>query len=178
MIGPAGGLSKFDSIVLSSKLFGKIAVKGYTITLNLQLLLSTFSRRSANISCDAYVPMMTEVASLVDIRDIADFIESLETFVPLIGYGSVAFLNVDRSARRPPLIPWRQLRKAGGAASLRATVRVKVGLNGGKAYLVDSFPSRLSRGALDGGCSQDMDGETGAPVAKITPVFSFATSFR
>ncbi|KAI3556433.1 hypothetical protein CABS01_03793 [Colletotrichum abscissum] len=67
---------------------------------------------------------------------------------------------------------------AGGAASSRATVRVKIGLNGGKAYLFDRFPSRLSRSALDGACSQDMGGETGASVAKITPVSSFATSFR
>ncbi|KAK7457639.1 purine-cytosine permease FCY22 [Colletotrichum acutatum] len=71
-----------------------------------------------------------------------------------------------------------KLPQAGGAARSRATVRVKVGLNGGKAYLVDLFPSRLSRGALDGGCSQNMDGETGASVAKITPVSSFATSSR
>lgn len=84
MVDPAGGLSKFDSIVLSSKLFGNIAVKGCTIALNLQLLVSSLSRRSANISCDSYAPMMTAVASLVDIRDTADFIESLETFVPLI----------------------------------------------------------------------------------------------
>ncbi|KAK1712084.1 hypothetical protein BDP67DRAFT_578827 [Colletotrichum lupini] len=96
MVGPAGGLSKFESIVLSSTLFGNIAAMGYTITINFQLLLSYFSRRSANISYDAYAPMMTSVASLVEIRDTADFIESLETFVPLIRYWSVASLNVNR----------------------------------------------------------------------------------
>ncbi|KAK0373121.1 purine-cytosine permease FCY22 [Colletotrichum limetticola] len=96
VVGPAGGLSKFESIVLSSTLFGNIATKRYTITINFQLLLSSFPRRSANVSYDAYAPMMASVASLVEIRDTADFIESLETFVPLIRYWSVAFLNVNR----------------------------------------------------------------------------------
>ncbi|KAK1484799.1 purine-cytosine permease FCY22 [Colletotrichum cuscutae] len=42
VVGPAGGLSKFESIVLSSTLFGNIAAKGSTTAINFQLLLSSF----------------------------------------------------------------------------------------------------------------------------------------
>ncbi|KAL2019636.1 hypothetical protein VTK56DRAFT_9451 [Thermocarpiscus australiensis] len=91
MLAPAGGFGKFLVVLLSFSLLGNLAATSYSVTLNLQLLAPwALARVPRYLFSLVFAAVLIPVA----IRAAADFFDSLENVVALIGYWSSAFLAV------------------------------------------------------------------------------------
>ncbi|CAJ2508501.1 Uu.00g135270.m01.CDS01 [Anthostomella pinea] len=90
MASPAGGFGKFVVVVLAFTMLGNIAATMYSITLNFQILIPQL----VVVPRYVYSIVVTAIVIPVSIKAAADFFNSLENFISLIGYWSAAFVSI------------------------------------------------------------------------------------
>ncbi|KAI0433046.1 permease for cytosine/purines, uracil, thiamine, allantoin-domain-containing protein [Xylaria sp. FL1042] len=90
MLKPAGGFGKFVAVLLSLSVIGNLSASMYSITLNFQLLVPSFTHIPRFVFSIVY----TIVALPVSVYAARSFFASLENFIYLIAYWSAAFVAV------------------------------------------------------------------------------------
>ncbi|KAK3948275.1 permease for cytosine/purines, uracil, thiamine, allantoin-domain-containing protein [Pseudoneurospora amorphoporcata] len=90
MLAPAGGFGRFLVVILSFTLLGNLAATSYSITLNFQMLAPVLFKVPRYL----FAIILAAILIPVGIKASANFYDSLENFVSLIGYWCSAFLGV------------------------------------------------------------------------------------
>jgi purine-cytosine permease-like protein len=87
MLEPAGGFGKFVLVLLALSVVGNIAISMYSVALNLQMFLPVFTK----VPRFLFIVVLIAVMIPVGIQAAAQWEESLQNFLALIGYWAGCF---------------------------------------------------------------------------------------